>query len=86
LARLGPWNSTLVAIAGFLVVVGVAYLLLPAIDEVPADFPATLLWRFRVASIGTQAVLWTTFGLLFGALTERAEHVRAAAAEPATVS
>ena len=41
------------------------------VDEVAGGFPATLLWRFRLASLGTQAVLWTTLGLLFGALTER---------------
>ena len=84
--RLGPWNSTLVAVAGFLAVVAVAYAILPGINEVPADFPATLLWRFRLASLGTQVVVWTTFGVLFGALTERAGRVRAVAAEPATVS
>ena len=37
---------------------------------------ATLLWRFRLASLGTQAVLWTTMGLLFGALTERSLQER----------
>jgi hypothetical protein len=31
-----------------------------------------VLWRFRVAALGIQVVLWTTIGLLFGALTERA--------------
>jgi hypothetical protein len=46
-------------------------LLLPPVNEVPADFSATVLWRFRLASVGTQLVLWTTIGLLFGALTER---------------
>jgi hypothetical protein len=45
---------------------------LPAINEVPDQFSAAVLWRFRVASLGIHAVLWTTIGLLFGALTERA--------------
>jgi hypothetical protein len=70
--RLGLWNATLVAVGGFIVVVAVAGWLLPVVNEVPADFPATVLWRFRIASLGTQLVLWTTFGLLFGALTDRA--------------
>ena len=70
--RLGAWNATLVALGAFVAVVGVAAAVLPPIDEVPADFSATVLWRFRLASLGTQLVLWTTFGLLFGALTERA--------------
>ncbi len=46
------------------------------VDEVAGGFPATLLWRFRLASLGTQAVLWTTMGLLFGALTERSLQER----------
>lgn len=49
----------------------IAYLVLPGVDEVPGNFPATVLWRFRLASLGTQTVLWTTLGLAFGALTER---------------
>jgi hypothetical protein len=30
-----------------------------------------VLWRFRVAALGIQVVLWTTIGLLFGVLAER---------------
>jgi hypothetical protein len=30
-----------------------------------------VLWKFRVAAIGMQVILWTTIGLLFGALAER---------------
>jgi predicted cobalt transporter CbtA len=51
--------------------VTIAYLVLPGVNEVPRDFPAAVLWRFRLASLGTQAVLWATLGLVFGALTER---------------
>jgi predicted cobalt transporter CbtA len=67
----GNWNATLLAVGGFLALVVLAYVALPGIDEVGPGFPAILLWRFRLASLGTQAVLWTTLGLLFGALTER---------------
>ncbi|MGH3185421.1 MAG: CbtA family protein [Streptosporangiaceae bacterium] len=70
--RLDPWSATSIAIAGYLAVIIVADLLLPAINEVPAGFPAALLWRFRIASLGMQAIMWATIGLLFGALTERA--------------
>ena len=69
--RLGNWNAALLGVGSFLALVAAAYLVLPGVDEVAAGFPATLLWRFRLASLGTQAVLWTTVGLLFGALTER---------------
>jgi predicted cobalt transporter CbtA len=69
--RLGNWNAVLAATGGFLALVVAVYLVLPGVDEVAAGFPATLLWRFRLASLGTQAVLWAAVGLLFGALTER---------------
>jgi hypothetical protein len=70
--RHGAWSAALTAGAGYLVVVFAAQLLLPAINEVPEVFPAVVLWNFRIASLGMQAVMWTTLGLLFGWLTERA--------------
>jgi predicted cobalt transporter CbtA len=70
--RHGVWSAALIAGAGYLVVVVAAQLLLPSINEVPEQFPAVLLWNFRIASLGTQAVMWATLGLLFGWLTERA--------------
>ena len=45
---------------------------LPGVSEVPAAFPATLLWRFRVAAVGVQVVvLWVSTALLLGYLCER---------------
>jgi hypothetical protein len=38
---------------------------------VPADFSASLLWRFRITSVGIQAIIWTTLGLVFGAFASR---------------
>ena len=75
-ASYGNWNATLLAVGGFVALVVLAYVALPGVDEVAAGFPASLLWRFRLASLGTQAVLWTTLGLLFGALTERSLQYR----------
>jgi hypothetical protein len=69
-ARFGGWNAALIAAGGGLAVITVAYLALPAVHETPPGFPADVLWRFRIASLGIQATLWTTIGLLFGALTE----------------
>jgi predicted cobalt transporter CbtA len=80
--RFGNWNATLLAVGLFLVLVAIAQIAMPPVDEVPPGFPATVLWRFRLASLGTQAVLWATFGLLFGALTERS--LRGCAPLPAT--
>ncbi|MBG0565886.1 CbtA family protein [Actinoplanes aureus] len=65
------WRRALAATIGFLAVVTVAHLLLPTFDEVPDTFPATLLWDFRISSLGTQVVLWTALGLIFTALLAR---------------
>ncbi|KNH10302.1 putative cobalt transporter CbtA [Candidatus Burkholderia brachyanthoides] len=70
-ANKGEWNATLIAGAAYIVLIGIAIAVLPRFDEVPADFSATLLWNFRLASVGIQAIIWTTLGLLFGALAAR---------------
>lgn len=98
LAHWAGWNATLIAGGAYLVVIGICYLLLPPINEVPqqalptvidavtdADvtFPPTVLWAFRVSSLGLQAVMWTTVALVFGVLAERQlEPHRRLAIEP----
>jgi hypothetical protein len=71
LARLGGWNAAIAAGVAFVAVVAAAELVLPAVHETPAGFPADVLWRFRIASLGINAVLWTAIGLGFGLLAER---------------
>lgn len=71
LPRLGAWNAALVAVGAFVVVIGVAQLVLPVVHETPAGFPADVLYRFRLASLGINLTLWTTLGLGFGALAQR---------------
>lgn len=71
LERLGAWNAALVAVAAFVVIVAAAQLVLPAVHETPAGFPADVLYRFRLASLGIQLTLWTTIGLGFGAAVQR---------------
>ncbi|MFI9079786.1 CbtA family protein [Streptomyces sioyaensis] len=85
---LGNWNATVAAGAAFAVAVGLAYAFLPAVNEVPADFSATLLWQFRLSAIAIQLVLWTAFGLVFGHLAERVLPARqdTAAAERAAAA
>ncbi|HET9255070.1 MAG TPA: CbtA family protein [Pseudonocardiaceae bacterium] len=70
-ARLGAWNAALFASAVFIAAVTVTQFLFPTINEVPEGFPATVLWNFRIASLGTQLVIWATIGLLFGPLVYR---------------
>ena len=67
----GKWNATLIVAAAYVVVMFVVGLLMPSVNEVPEQFPAVVLWQFRVASMGAQIVMWATMGLVFGALVER---------------
>ncbi|MFL9984576.1 CbtA family protein [Paraburkholderia sediminicola] len=70
---LGAWNGSIVAGVVFVVIIAAVQLSMPTINEVPAAFPAVLLWKFRIAAIGMQVIMWTTVGLLFGALVERSK-------------
>ncbi|MDX3245887.1 CbtA family protein [Streptomyces sp. ME18-1-4] len=76
--KLGNWNATVAAVLGFVLVIGLAYEFLPVVNEVPADFPATLLWRFRLSALAMQVTLWAGFGLVFGELAERLLHPKPA--------
>jgi hypothetical protein len=75
--RLGAWNGSIVGVATGIAIAAAAQAVLPAVQEVPATFPAVLLWRFRVAAFGMQAVLWTSLGLLFGAAADALLRPRA---------
>ncbi|MCU7703063.1 CbtA family protein [Streptomyces albidoflavus] len=81
--RLGNWNATVAAGAAFLLAVTLAYVFLPSYNEVGPDFPGQLLWQFRLATLAVQAVLWTVFGLVFGALAERLLTPESARPRPA---
>lgn len=70
--RLGRWTAGTLAVAGYAVVITACGLVLPAVNEVPDGFPAPVLWDFRLASLGTLAVLWAVLGLAFGFLVHRA--------------
>ena len=71
LVRQTGWDAALLAGAAYLAVVVAAAWLMPDVNEVPEQFPATVLWQFRVASFGAQAIMWSTLGLGFGLLVER---------------
>jgi predicted cobalt transporter CbtA len=70
-SRLGGLQATLAGAGIFVTIIVISMLALPDINEVPADFPAQVLWKFRMASLSMQALMWTALGLLFGVLAER---------------
>ena len=69
--RWGSWYATLAAIEGYLVVAVGAIALLPTYNEVPADFPAIVLYEFRRASLITQLALWGSIAVILGELLHR---------------
>jgi predicted cobalt transporter CbtA len=69
--QFGAWNATLIGITVFVVAVVAFGLAMPPLDEVPEGFPAVVLWQFRMASLGAQAIMWTVLGLGFGAWVQR---------------
>jgi predicted cobalt transporter CbtA len=73
-ARIGALDGWLAGFAAYVVLIGILQALLPAIDEVPSAFPASLLWQFRIASIGAQLILWLALGILFGRLADARLH------------
>lgn len=67
----GGWNAALIAGAAFLVFIAIVQLAMPPINEVPENFSADVLWRFRITSVGIHVILWTVIGLAFGVFAEK---------------
>lgn len=67
-----PVRQVAVGLGLVTVVIGL-FVGLPATTD-PGEFPAGLLWSFRLSSLGTQLVLWAGLGVLFGLLCERANR------------
>lgn len=67
-----PWVRPLLGVGTFIAVAGGLTLALPSVQEIPTDFPAALIWEFRLSSLGTQAVLWAVLGVGFGIASHRA--------------
>lgn len=70
-ASFGAWNAALIGTGVYIALASIAGFMLPSINEVPEAFPADLLWKFRIASLGIQAILWVTIAIIFGMLVER---------------
>ncbi len=78
----GLWNGFLAGFVLYVIVLGLFFQFLPAVSEVPVNFPAVTLWDFRIASAGLQAVLWGGVAIIFGTIAEWTrgnDHFRGAA-------
>jgi hypothetical protein len=71
LDRFGAWSASLLAVAVYVAAIAVVMLALPTIDEMPAGFPAEVLYEFRLYSLGTQVVLWAVIAVAFGSTVQR---------------
>jgi predicted cobalt transporter CbtA len=70
-AQFGHWSATLIGAGCYVVAISLVMLMLPTIDETPGDFPADVLYEFRLYSLGTQLVLWAIIGLVFASMAHR---------------
>jgi predicted cobalt transporter CbtA len=70
-AQFGHWSATLIGAGCYVVAISLVMLVLPTIDETPDDFPADVLYEFRLYSLGTQLVLWAIIGLVFASMAHR---------------
>lgn len=72
-AAVRRWSGVPGVVAGaatYVVVVGVAALAFPKVDEL-GDFPAGILWDFRVASLLTLLAMWAVIGAVLTVLVDR---------------
>lgn len=86
IAQYGHLNAMLIGGGAFVALVVIAQFILPDINEVPPDFPATVLWKFRMAALCMQAITWGTIGLLFGFLAERLMQPESRRSPPVTAT
>ncbi|MCK9248369.1 MAG: CbtA family protein [Solirubrobacteraceae bacterium] len=75
-ARWGAGNAIFAAGVLFVLLMAVAHVALPNENEVRAGFPPQILWDFRLANLGTQAIVWTTVAFGFGIAAEHAVEGR----------
>jgi len=67
-------DQRLIAVGLAIVVpLGLICILLPPFSD-PIEVPANLVWRFRIASLGGNLLLWTVLAVTFGAAAVRRER------------
>jgi hypothetical protein len=77
--RIAAFDAALAAAAAYALTMLLAAAMLPEIDEVPPQFPANVLWDFRIAAFAMHALVWAALGYLFGLWADRLLRGRGAA-------
>ena len=78
--RRGGYVGVLSGVGLYLVVVVVAAVLMPSVNEL-GDFPADILWGFRLSSMLTQATMWGAIGVLLVGMVGKLYRDTTAAAQ-----
>ncbi|WP_197377275.1 CbtA family protein [Mycolicibacterium baixiangningiae] len=66
----GVQGAVLIGSSIYFVIVALAAVLMPTFDEI-GDFPANVLWDFRLASLITLTALWATIGIALTSMVRR---------------
>ncbi len=76
LEGVSPAGRELAAGGVLIVLLASLYLAMPDLGglRTTGSVPTTLIWEFRLSSLGTQAVLWAAIGCIFGLLGELADR------------
>lgn len=69
-STVGAYAGVVGGVLAYVVVVGAAAALMPAVNEL-GDFPADVLWSFRLGSALTLATMWAGIGVVLGGLVGR---------------
>ena len=85
-AKLGAWYAGLIGVGSYVVITVITLAVMPRYDEVPADFPPSLLYEFRLSSIITQVALWAVIGVVLGELADRLHRSRMGARSDAQLA
>ena len=67
----GSWSASMIAGAFFVALTTVSFMALPSVTEMPEGFDPTVIWNFRISTLGIHLILWVVIGLGFGAWTDR---------------
>lgn len=70
--KVRPATAQVVVLTAAMALLGAVLALRPDLGGA-VDFPAELLWQFRLSSIATQVILWSVMAVAHGWLSSRAE-------------